>query len=403
MGKLHNLEVKKIVLWFVLFIGLFSSTGYALGPIYDYDYYPVVVLTLAITLLLVHGSIPKFNKRLIFLYIYFTTAFTLSAITNFEYLTVASFYIPFLLMTIGFIIASYITFNNFLRFYIISMSIISIISLMSYVLIYLLGIPLHFGEIINPNGVSYYNGVLFFVNTLGSRVNGTFWEPGIFATFIFLGLIANEFAQNIKSKWIRILLVITLLFTASTAGYLLLFTYIFIFTTKKIKNPISSTLLVLLFIVSAVFIFTNYNQILDFLIDISPDLFMKLKLGTDESKSVLARIESINAFWNVFTSRWLFGYGFMNAEIRYSVIMEELGLLTNTATSLYYLASIGIFGLAFSLVPLYGVFRISNMTFIVKTIFSLSVLFILNKEPHLFFMLTYIMLFYSIGKSNGGK
>lgn len=92
------------------------------------------------------------------------------------------------------------------------------------------------------NFVIYNFQTLYVDDLIGfSRNCGPFWEPGMFAVYIILGLSLYNFFYKSKIKGFNIILIAALITTVSTGGYivglLILFFYIF-HSGKKVINKL---------------------------------------------------------------------------------------------------------------------------------------------------------------------
>jgi len=78
------------------------------------------------------------------------------------------------------------------------------------------------------------------------RNTGPFWEPGAFAGYLILAFMFNEFIASQKQNKVRIILLITILTTLSTTGYLALSVFFAFYFFVKVKNPLTKLLIVIL-------------------------------------------------------------------------------------------------------------------------------------------------------------
>ncbi|MFZ4435697.1 MAG: hypothetical protein ACOYOR_04230 [Flavobacterium psychrophilum] len=112
--------------------------------------------------------------------------------------------------------------------------------------------------------ITSFNAVLYNINLVdNSRNNGIFFEPGRFAIFILFALSINVF--YFKKTFIEkktIILVVTLISTFSTTGYICLLIILFI-KSLYIKTNILSKCLFFLFLVIIAYYISN----LDFMYD----------------------------------------------------------------------------------------------------------------------------------------
>ena len=176
---------------------------------------------------------------------------------------------------------------------------------------------------------------------------GTFWEPGLFATFILIAIILELWNKNKTSKLTILIFLITLYTTKSTYGYLMLVPISFELLTKVLNKRFSFSLTIFLI---TIVVFLNYklNDFISWLVQINPRLFSKL---IDESNSFNARIESPLTNLRIFENNYLFGAGLGNTENLFS----NMTIGAQTSTSTYFLAAFGFLGIAYTLLFIYGI------------------------------------------------
>ena len=231
----------------------FFSIGEGVGQ------YTFVIITLLMSVIFVR----YFNNELsryFYLYLLFFVA-----VFCFQYLILGFVSVTgalgFLIkITFAYLVISYIGFN-FRQTYLNIMFFISIISLGGY----LLNISGY-----NLPGTIYEKGItksiiLFTQVGDGFRNSGMFWEPGAFAAYLNLGLLFylgqfRELLLNHKNK--LIIIVLALLTTFSTSGYLVLFGVIIatlIFEVgKKYHVLIIPVLLIMSLILYNVFVSVDF-------------------------------------------------------------------------------------------------------------------------------------------------
>ena len=306
--------------------------------------------------------------------------------TNIKFLLVISFSYLFCLS---------IPFYLFSKYYIRTLKVISIISLLGYYILNFTSLNLPFATFKNINDVEYYNGIFFFAiksfaggyDNIGIDRNiGTFWEPGLFATFILIAIILELWNKNKTSKLTILIFLITLYTTKSTYGYLMLVPISFELLTKVLNKRFSFSLTIFLI---TIVVFLNYklNDFISWLVQINPRLFSKL---IDESNSFNARIESPLTNLRIFENNYLFGAGLGNTENLFS----NMTIGAQTSTSTYFLAAFGFLGIAYTLLFIYGILSYKEVNLSSRLVFLIIILTQINKEPHIYFTTTFIFMFY---------
>lgn len=303
------------------------------------------------------------------------------------------------IVTLGFsfLFVKYVDFDIFIKYYIKITKVIVILSLIPYFLInYLdLNIVQNLPIIININGVRYYNGLLFYYYTYSqSRNMGVFWEPSIFSSLIAMAMVYEICFTKEKPSLINLtIFLLGLITTQSTGGYFLLSLVILLFFFKN-ANTLKSIVLQMGLLVTTLLLYFNINKVLLFLVSINPRVFSKLLLFY-ENISVAQRIQSPIANVELFLENPFFGLGLGNVDFAYSKFN-----ICQTSTSTYYLAVFGFLGILYTLLMIIGVMKQQKHTIITRIIIILILLSMVNKEPHFWFVITYIIIFYFIKPKN---
>jgi hypothetical protein len=238
------------------------------------------------------------------------------------------------------IIQSCITADNFKRLYIKIMVIYAVVSLVCFFYVTILSHnTLPFLKISSNN----INGFIYtFYYTLGwtnigifNRNAGFFWEPGGYQIFINVALLFLISDQNIsfgkKEKWnifSLVILVITIISTLSTTGYIcfaLVILYALLIKRKRSLN-IKLKILVLLSIV-ALFIAENYLGVIS------------NKIGNIHSSYSTRSNDTIEGYKVVLNSP-VWGFGFFNTI--QSSMLAQYGIINNSNGFAGLVISIGI-------------------------------------------------------------
>ncbi|MGO4547612.1 hypothetical protein AB4Z29_22755 [Paenibacillus sp. 2TAB23] len=302
-----------------------------------------------------------------------------------------------LIVTFSFFVVRLVSFKDFVKYFTLCMKYIVIISLVVYVGVNYFNITINLPIVNNVNGASYYNGLVFFVFVYSTiRNTGVFWEPGLFASFIIFAMIFEISFKNEKINYVNlIILFIGLLSTRSTAGIAIVPFIIVLHLTRNAKF-VKSYIIGSFLIICSLITYINLNSILLYLVQLSPKMFGKF---LNQSGSYENRLASPIANIDIFASNPFFGVGIGKIDI----IVRELFGIYQTSTSTYYLASIGIGGIVFTLAWVFGIWKLRNQSILSKIIILIVCLLILNKEPHTSLVATYCIMFYFLKDGYGSR
>jgi len=253
-----------------------------------------------------------------------------------------------------------------------------------------------------PRIGDYYDLCFVTARANATRAHGVFWEPGVFSSVILMTLILNIYLTDRKTKARHIFLyVLGVLMTKSTAGYLILFVLLIGFLWKKgglNKRRGFDILFTLCIGLLAIF----YEDIFLWLSTINPTVFSKLiEIDTN---TLATRLNGPLINLTIFFQKPLFGWGFTNAATQFSNYISMSGyrnIVAQTSTSTQILSSIGFLGLAYTIAffsPLFHKSTVSDLYFVDKVIIAFCMLLIVNKEPHLYSVITWMLMFYLIQK-----
>lgn len=295
-----------------------------------------------------------------------------------------------IMLTFALVFTANVSVRRVAPVFIYVMAIVCASSLMAYVATNFFDISLPLPEFTNINGVQYKSGYLFFVynNHMAFRNMGAFWEPGIFATYItFAALILVKFRDVKYRKTIFALFFLALITTISTAAFLFMALIAAFYVTDKFKGALSQLLLcyagILVFLLLVLWI----DSIKEALVMLFPQVFSKLT--NSDSASVSERLSSPENNIKLFLQSPFFGHGMTDSLTKYM----QLTKAAQTSTSTYFLSAFGAAGIFYSIAWLVGVFKL-NQPLMIKVLLLIFVISFLNKEPHYFFTITYIALFY---------
>ncbi|MDP5274735.1 hypothetical protein [Chengkuizengella axinellae] len=394
----HNI-LKSIEILLLAFIIIYTS-GYAMSTVETSIGAYVLIIPTFIMLVILLVKQKVFLKIDIFTFSYLILCLMVivSFIVNFNFPYFSTNIKTLLILTFAFCLARLIKFEDFIKYFTLSMKCIVIISLIIYIWINYLNLPFNLPVVYNINGAAYYNGIFFFVFVFSTlRNTGVFWEPGLFASFIIISMIFEiSFKKNI-SYFNLLILFLGLLSTQSTAGYFFLPMILLLLLNKNAKFG-RSYFFSALFIIIALLAYINMGNILHYLWTLNPDVFGKI---INQEGSYVDRLDSPITNLSIFLSYPIFGAGIGNINYIYGGLTD----IYQTSTSTYFLAAFGFWGVLYTLFWVYGIMKLRNQNNLSKIIIISIFLMILNKEPHTSIVVTYCIMFFFlkeafISKSN---
>lgn len=268
------------------------------------------------------------------------------------------------------------------------MGVIVIVSIFVHFLIQF-NIPVPNYTFIGANGLIHHSIGVSTWNEPFNELCGPFWEKGVFCSVMLYTIILESYFTNEKPrKWIIVSMIIGIILSASTAGYLLLFIVIYIWFIKTKKN---ASFIDLITIVAIIFLIVFSDEILLILNDINPKIFGKI---VDQTLSTQTRLNSPLVCLLIFLKNPITGFGRNYAIDIYNSYKVFFRMDSLTSTSAYMLSSFGIFGLSYTWFLFRGVFNQKNFSKLFRILMFLLLFLIVNKEPHTSIFLTYVIMFY---------
>lgn len=383
-----NIAIKKNELVIVLYIiVMFLTTGSVVSICYGNIVNYVLLGSILLLFVYVHrsGIVLKVGNNWMFLIGVLMAALEILSDIYFHYSILYSgrFICVLVFSWIG---TQIMTFDKFKKIYIKAMTVISGISLLGYFWGIFTNFYYPLSTIENINGVSYYNGYIFFAMNDYSRGRniGIFWEPGIFAIFIAIAILFSIFDGHRINKSNAVVLFVALVTTYSTTGYaLLLISIIALLCDRKTKNmAIIGFLLVGVVLVIIVY----FGSIEDALMQYFPRVFSKLY---NNSNSTIHRVNSIVYNLKIFIQNPL-GHGLTRANVLFSEMTEG----SQTSTMTLYIAQFGVLGGAFVLLQFISILVYKDWRMTSRIMFLLVWIIIFNVEIMTFFTAVYALMFY---------
>ena len=221
---------------------------------------------------------------------------------------------------------------------------ISIVSLIFFVVLYIIKLPLPHIQLNN----GFYRSYLYlfydaetYRETVGSfiyyRLQGIFWEPGVFAIYLILCMFYYAFLDEEKDKRKLYVIVACLLLTSSTTGTILGLFVIAVFLVRKIKKQ-SIRLLVIIPLAILTAIAAYYL------------LMVKKNGGGGYSASYILRMVDLNSSLNIWKQHFLFGTGYNN--VNEFEALTSIWQRQNSNGFMNWCMTMGLWGLIVQILPL---------------------------------------------------
>ena len=324
-------------------------------------------------------------------FVYFISMIVMTAVAT----TYSTFYLRlFATVYLAYEISERMDCEQFIDIYEKIVLCVTVIALIGYFLVNTLGLGSGLPKFVNVNGEVYRGVFVFnFIERLPERNCALFWEPGLFATALTFALIFELIYQKKKSLLRIILFVIGIITANSTAGYVML-VLLLVLASMKIqprRKPVRILLSVVQMAIAtaAIAVFLNLDKILVMSGLFKNAAFAKLMSGTlSESQ----RGRAIQDSFASFMQSPLFGNGAVK-------IAQGMSYVADTATSVYAMSIFGVLGCGYSILYITGVFKQRNVSLMARIVLLIIVFGILNKEPHLDLLFTWIFGFFLLKKA----
>ena len=275
------------------------------------------------------------------------------------------------------------------------MVLLSVISLLFMLIIMFYGKITSFSMVTTENSkVQYYNYLIFFcpnlLKNITFRNQGIFWEPGLYASYLLIAMMLEiNFSEKTKI-WKILILAITLFTTLSTAGILMLPLVILLSIERFVRKKYVSYLFLLIIITIVMTLYVFKDNIIQYLVMLNPRLFFKL-LGNGTTKITRLYAPLLNL--NIFLNNPIFGAGYLGATKIFQMEKAKYYIDSQTSTNFFMLASLGIFGILYTIWWVKSIFANKSFSVVSKILIFLLIFIILNKEPHNELLLTWVILF----------
>ena len=286
------------------------------------------------------------------------------------------------------VLASYLVkkyeLNNIIRVFLKVMVIVSVVSLIGYILLNCTSLLNNLPTVKNVNGVEYGIGILFnYIKVYPERNCGIFWEPGIFASYLTLAIVFESITKPKSISWFRILLfVFTIITTTSSAGYALLILTIGVVMLRDSRLSGYKKIFAMCIILVIGAIVLNLDSIILNTALSNNEYLIKL---TSTRLSESSRITAIFHNLSIFRKNPLLGAGINS-------VLSQMSSWADISTTTYMLSIFGIMGLFYTIFIVWGIFSQKHINDFVKLLMFFILVSIVNKEPHINILFTWIII-----------
>lgn len=243
-------------------------------------------------------------------------------------------------------------------------------------------------EGISGNGWTYKIGIIYnYLPVIENRVMGLFWEPGILASYLSVGLIVyiTTLKDKIHGKNLLYigLIIWSIILSTSSAGYILVVLSITLLSVRGLKNESGYRFLFrFLTLIILIIGLLSIEEIINFFGLTDNEYVKKLLFSNIENSSRFLAFDNNIKGWLM---RPIFGYGLTDAQ---SAAIQFYDVSTTT----YLMILFGIGGLVYTILFIYGILN-KKMNSYMKLLIIAMLFIIINKEPHYYNLATWLILF----------
>ncbi|WP_278243554.1 hypothetical protein [Catenibacterium mitsuokai] len=377
-----------IALFWAIFVYLFSGSPYTTINT-DLSMLTVLIAFAILPIMLFFRR--EKNGKLLLALLLISIMILISMISHSEFYSRAYWRLLAVVIIVSYLIEKY-GFRNIVKVYLDIMFFVSIISLIGYLLLNFTSLLNNLPSVTNINGVEYGVGIIFnYIKALPERNCGIFWEPGIFASYLALAIAFESIINSNSISWFRVLVfVVSIITTTSSAGYVLLIFSLGIVLLRGSKLSGYKKMLAIIVVIGIAIVAFNIDNII-LNTSLAQNKYL-IKLTSDRMNQS-SRITSIYHNLSIFRKRVLFGAGINS-------VLNQMSSWADISTSTYMLSIFGVMGSLYTLFIIYGIFSQKNINIFVKLFFFFILISIVNKEPHINIMFTWIIILGMLSDKN---
>lgn len=404
--KRNKNNLFRALLGVLIFVVILLNSGYTYTYLIEDTFYQTIVLVVSVivvSFIYIFTNGPSYIAGMIkrkkpswmmvallaFAFSAFLTIFTSSEMSS------LMMYMSYGLRIFGaFVIARLFNFDKFIKFYQVIIFVLTLFAIIIFLYTFITGIDYSiFPVFYSGKGRAFYNYFFLSFQFGEKRMQGVFWEPGLFATFLLLALSFEIMFRKKIRKLFFFVFLIGLILTFSTFGYICLVLVLVLLVNKKVERFWLAGLLYFILFGSVVSFLVFSNDIIPFLSKMFPDVFGKLE---QKGKIIIFggdRLNSIVFDFECWLKKPIFGNGMSKMTEYYTEAALTKDIHSQTSTLTYFLAEFGILGLTFPVFLLLGLFFSKKIEFENKFIFAILYILILFKEPHQGIIFDYVFMF----------
>ena len=261
-------------------------------------------------------------------------------------------------MIVIFLYTQHFNIHEFIDSYCRVFYILALISLILYSLFLLYPRLNNYFLVYSRAGTQFSYLYIFVKSPHSIRNCGMFWEPGAYQTFLIISLMFEIRKEQLKVNRLLVL-VIAIITTFSTTGYIALAILLFFTVYKMPKLNWKYKILFILLIIGSVYFFLNADLIIrkysgySVFGKINEIMEIDAKSDSGESTSGSIRFYAVFKPIEVFVSNPLFGVGYNNLND----MLRNYTYNMNTCTFSNFFA---VHGIIFGSIYLYGFFYFSR-------------------------------------------
>lgn len=306
-----------------------------------------------------------------------------------------------ILLLFGYIIATTISWKNFIDRYINWIIFITFFSLS----IYILTLINDSWYIILPEVNNGDNYSLIFTTITKNKGNsfrnfGPFWEPGVFQIYINFALLFQIYRRKKEKLWKNIILILGIISTFSTTGYICFCFIIIIYFMEKFLEKIKKKYFIFLFFS---IIFGNLILKNSYIQNI---VFSKFNSSNGSSSSFLIRLMDIKIYLKQWLEYPIFGQGitnsYRNAVLTYKN-SQFFHFAGSTSTTLREFACFGIYVGISRLLLQWNFCKMFVKNKISRICIFIVIIIFLNTEDLIYSIFMSTIFYYTITEKKGRK
>lgn len=389
---MYNRTGKQKILFVIVAVIILLNSSYAYNTVDDSA---ANVLLGISTLALLLWSLRRDKKVNIgqFIALILVVGLGLSMIANQEVSQVSVYARQISVIIFALIFVEYFSITSFCEYYLQALDLVCLSSL-AYCFFYNAIGGFQILEYTNKNGVTFASLIFVVLQKHNPfRICGPFWEAGILAGFIVIGMVYNIYVFNKRRKFRILLYIVSLVMTQSTAGYFLgvLALLMWYISASPSKSSFLKKLLVYVVIMLCVIFAT---PLIGAAASFLPEVFGKM---TFKSVSMSTRVMNPIVDLQLWKKAPLFGLGIRQYNLLWNDVASSYLVGSRTSTITYFIATSGVLGLAYAVLILRGGMHQKHISLTERVILICIMLAIVTNEPQNLNVLMFLVIMFFNG------